>query len=274
MMTDRLIVSFLLLGWVIALEAADVGPQRVVPLPRAHAHNDYEHSRPLWDALDQGFGSVEADIYLVDGQLLVAHDLPKVRPERTLQRLYLDPLRDRVRQKGGRVHGSADGFTLLIDLKSAGDPTYRALSGVLAGYREMLTVFHGDRVETNAVTVIVSGDRPRTLLESESTRYAGLDGRLVDLGTGVSPRLMPLISDRWGTRFTWLGEGELPTTERALLQQLVRTAHQEQKRIRFWGAPDGPAAWAALDEAGVDLINTDRLAELSHFLRDRLSSMP
>src|SRR5262249_1980163 len=32
------------------------------PLIHAHAHNDYEHTRPLFDALDQGFCSVEADI--------------------------------------------------------------------------------------------------------------------------------------------------------------------------------------------------------------------
>ena len=25
------------------------------PLPQAHAHNDYEHERPLLDALEQGF---------------------------------------------------------------------------------------------------------------------------------------------------------------------------------------------------------------------------
>ena len=41
------------------------------PLIHAHAHDDYEHTRPLLDALDHGFCSVEADIYLVDGKLLV-----------------------------------------------------------------------------------------------------------------------------------------------------------------------------------------------------------
>src|SRR5215475_1398103 len=70
----------------------------VVPLRHAHAHNDYEHKRPLLDALDHGFCSIEADIYLVDGQLLVAHDRRDVRPERTLQALYLDPLRERVKR--------------------------------------------------------------------------------------------------------------------------------------------------------------------------------
>jgi hypothetical protein len=36
-------------------------------LERAHAHNDYEHERPLFDALDHNFKSVEADIWLVNG---------------------------------------------------------------------------------------------------------------------------------------------------------------------------------------------------------------
>ena len=47
----------------------------VTPLARAHAHNDYEHTRPLQDALDHGFTSVEADVWLVDGELRVVHDL-------------------------------------------------------------------------------------------------------------------------------------------------------------------------------------------------------
>ena len=45
----------------------------MTPLTNAHAHNDYEHTRPLFDALDQGFNSVEADVFLVDGKLLVGH---------------------------------------------------------------------------------------------------------------------------------------------------------------------------------------------------------
>src|SRR6476469_2222716 len=75
---------------------------RTRPLWRAHAHNDYDHPRPLFDALDHRFGSVEADIYLVDGQLLVAHDPVDLDPTRTLESLYLDPLAARV----GANHGS------------------------------------------------------------------------------------------------------------------------------------------------------------------------
>lgn len=239
------------------------------PLVQAHAHNDYEHTRPLLDALDQGFCSVEADIYLVDGALLVAHDRPKVKPERTLQALYLDPLLARVRANGGRVHRGGPPVTLLIDLKTAGVPTYTRLREVLAGYREMLTVFEPDRTRTNAVTVIVSGDRPWDLLASETNRLAALDGRLPDLARNPppSPHLVPLVSDSWRPSFQWNGEGDLPAGEKARLDDWVKQAHAQGRRIRFWGAADKESVWRAHRDAGVDMINTDHLAELATFLR-------
>src|SRR5436309_14120287 len=91
-------------------------PATVKPLPRAHAHNDYEHARPLLDALDHGFCSIEADVWLVEGKLLVAHDRNKVKAERTLQTLYLEPLRERARVHGGRVYRAGPGAALLVDV--------------------------------------------------------------------------------------------------------------------------------------------------------------
>ena len=38
-------------------------------LVNAHAHNDYEHDRPLHEALDNQFVSVEADVFMIDGNL-------------------------------------------------------------------------------------------------------------------------------------------------------------------------------------------------------------
>src|SRR3954451_5006734 len=73
----------------------------VVPLENAHAHNDYEHARPLFDALDNGFTSVEADVYPVGGDLLVGHDEKALRSTRTLEGLYLNPLAELVRRKSG-----------------------------------------------------------------------------------------------------------------------------------------------------------------------------
>jgi hypothetical protein len=246
-----------------AVVAADFA---VRPLERAHAHNDYRHARPLLDALDQGFCSVEADIHLVGGGLLVGHGAAELTPERTLERLYLEPLRERVRSNGGRVHRGGPEFSLLIDIKTGAEDTYRALEPRLRDYAEMLTEFRGDGVERRAVLVVISGNRPRELILGASVRYAAVDGRLADLDAPVSKEAMPWISESWATQFRWRGEGAFPESERQKLLLLVRLAHAQGRRVRFWAAPDNPAGWGELLRAGVDLINTDRLRELSEFL--------
>ena len=151
-----------------ATMATGAEPQEAKPLRQAHSHNDYLHQRPLHDALEQGFCSVEADIWLVDGQLLVAHDRKDVRPGRTLQALYLDPLAERVKKNGGKVFPGGPDFTLLVDVKSDATNTYQALRLALQQYASMLTGFHPERTESNAVTVIISGNRARALMATRS----------------------------------------------------------------------------------------------------------
>ncbi len=153
------------------------------PMARAHAHNDYEHERPMFDALDHGFTSVEADIWLVDGELLVAHDLEDVRPGVTFESLYLDPLRRVVRHHKGAVYpGYPYYFTLLIDIKSEAVSTYLALHERLKRYERVFTAFGPWGVRDGAVTAIVSGNRPIELMRRQRIRYAGVDGRMADLG--------------------------------------------------------------------------------------------
>jgi hypothetical protein len=239
----------------------------VVPLDRAHAHNDYLHARPLLDALDQGFLSVEADIYLVDGKLLVAHERFLTAKDRTLEALYLDPLRERVKKNGGSVLPGAKRFTLLIDVKSDAESTYAALERVLEGYRDMLEVVRDGRVEPGPVTVVISGERPRATMAAEKVRHAFYDGRLADLESGEPASLILWISESWGARFKWTGEGPFPEEERKELRRIVERAHADGRRVRFWAIPSRPAFWKVLLDEGVDLINADDLQGLSEFLR-------
>lgn len=239
----------------------------VIPLPQAHAHNDYLHERPLLDALDQGFCSVEADIFLVDGKLLVAHTQSELTPARTLESLYLKPLAERVRAGGGRVYRNGPQMTLLIDFKNDGAETWALLNEVLARYAEMLTRVEGNEVVEGAVTVIVSGDRPFEVIAKTTPRYAGVDGRLSDLDSDAPSHFMPLISDQWSRHFKWKGKGSMPEEERQKLADLVQRVHRSGRRLRFWATPDVEPMWRTLHEAGVDLINTDDLDGLSRFLR-------
>ena len=251
-----------LCGWPMrgAAQAAD-------PLPQAHAHNDYLHARPLLDALAHGFCSVEADIYLVDGQLLVAHEAKELKAGHTLQKLYLDPLAQRAREHGGHIYPNGPTFRLLIDIKSEASATYRALHDVLSDYANMLTTVDKRQVKQGAVDVVISGNRPHALVASQSVRYCGIDGRLSDLDSDQPAHLLPMISDNWTLHFTWRGAGEISEPERQKLKRIVESAHAKQRVVRFWATPDDAALWRVLVDEKVDLINTDDLAGLATFLR-------
>lgn len=265
-------LSFRCAAWwsLIGAVALLVGPcaraAEPMPLINAHAHNDYEHTRPLLDALDNGFGSIEADIHLVDGRLLVAHDRKAAKPERTLEALYLDPLQGRVKQNGGRVYRGGPTITLLVDVKTESVATYMVLHEVLKNYAAMLTAFRDGKAEPGAITVIVSGNRAIAELTAQPLRYAALDGRIDDL-QGTQPNtVVPWVSDNWQKVFTWRWKGPMPEEDRQKLAKFVTSAHARGQRLRFWNTPDNAEAWGLLLDSGIDLINTDDLAGLREFM--------
>ncbi|MFI7117144.1 phosphatidylinositol-specific phospholipase C/glycerophosphodiester phosphodiesterase family protein [Amycolatopsis sp. NPDC049868] len=283
MITPRRILAALLAAVAatsLATAPASAHERGVKPLPQAHSHNDYEHTRPLQDALDQGFTSVEADIFLVDGQLLVAHDLADTRPDRTLESLYLEPLRKRVLANHGvGVYRQRAEFQLLIDVKGDANSTYAALEKRLYDprYSFLFSLYAFGHVKKRAVTAVISGGRPKDVMLGQKFRLAFYDGRIKDqndLGIGSDPRVTPLVSDSWTGLFTWTGVGPFPAEERAKLHDLVKRAHAAGQRVRFWATPDaaGPgrdALWKELVAAGVDHLNTDDLPGLANFLRSR-----
>jgi N-acyl-D-amino-acid deacylase len=240
--------------------------QKVTPLGNVHAHNDYEHPRPLFDALDHGVCSVEADIHLVGGKLLVAHAMEAVLAEHTLEWLYLDPLRQRIRHNGGRVYPNGPECTLLIDLKTDWPSTYPVLRGVLEKYSDILSTFDGDIKHANAITVILTGDRSREMFAGEQKRLAAYDGSPAELNSEDGANVIPWISANWSKMFHWTGRGAMPDQERETLKKFVAAAHAHGRKVRFWGGPDNPAFWRGMLESGVDILNVDDLAGAQKFL--------
>lgn len=241
-------------------------PLPVLPLRHAHAHNDYAHPRPLFNALSRGFTSVEADIFLTNKQLLVGHYRWELRPQRTLESLYLAPLRQRLRANGGKIYPDGSPFYLLIDLKTEAEATYAEVHRLLSRYAELFTTVRDGRLFPGPITVIISGNIPRDSIQLQKVRYAAIDGRPPDLDSVAPAHLIPMISTSWTSQFRWRGEGPFPEPERRKLHDFVTRAHQRGRLVRFWATPERPALWKALREAGVDLLNTDRLTDLQQFL--------
>ncbi|MFC7218409.1 phosphatidylinositol-specific phospholipase C/glycerophosphodiester phosphodiesterase family protein [Streptomyces polyrhachis] len=263
-------------GLVLPAPRAAAHEAGATPLRRAHAHNDYLHARPLLDALGHGFTSVEADIFLRDGRLLVAHEEATLDPARTLEALYLQPLARRVALNRGSVYaGYPHPVQLLVDIKDRGEATYLELARVLRRYRGLFSYAVDGRVHPRAVTAVISGDRAaRVPMEAERVRYAFYDGRLTDLETDAPASFIPLVSGNWNAGFTWQGVGEMPADQRELLHRIAGLCHARGQRLRFWATPDvageaRDAVWSELLAAGVDHLNTDDLAGLEAFLRAR-----
>ncbi len=242
--------------------------------PRAHAHNDYNHGRPFYDALDHNFSSVEADIHLVNNELLVAHDIEDVKPGMTLQHMYLDPIQELVKSPDCRFNKDFP-LILLIDIKSDSFATYQALNRVLAEYKDMLTIYKNNKTIKGPVAVILSGNRPSLdLMAKESLRYTSYDGRIADLKSDYPASLVSMISNNWQDLFEWYGNGAIPAKEKEKLAIIAKTAHAKGQWVRFWGTDVDPILdqrmfWNELILAQVDFLNTDKLDLLEHYLKNR-----
>ncbi len=260
--------SRIALGVLFVCFASQAYAAEPPPLPNAHAHNDYYHDRPLLDALDQGFTSVEADVFLVGDQLLVGHYRWELRRNRSLESLYLAPLQERIAANDGHVYSRPGRFVLLVDIKEDGADAFAALHKLLAKYPNMISVTQDGKHQQKAVTVIISGDRAKQEIAKSNPRYVGIDGRVSDLDSDAPSDLLPLISDNWNSHFSWKGNGEMPAAEREKLKSIVAKAHAKGRIVRFWATPENPNVWAELHQAGVDLIGTDQLEKLSAFLNE------
>ena len=65
------------------------------------------------------------------------------------------------------------------------------------------------------------------------------------------------------------GTGPMPPAEKQKLHDLVKRAHDQGRKVRFWSTAETPAVWKELLAAGVDYINTDKLDELQRFLLEK-----
>ena len=73
-------------------------------------------------------------------------------------------------------------------------------------------------------------------------------------------------SCKYSKLLRWNGLGTIRPEEREKLRAYVKAAHAKGRKVRLWASPESPAVWNELLACGVDLINTNQLAELRDFL--------
>lgn len=243
---------------------------QVTPLTNGFSHNDYWRKRPLYDALQNGYSYVEADVYLRGKRLVVAHMFPRFKRKRTLQRLYLDPLLKGRDKNGDELPDYP--ITLMVDIKSRSRRTYRALDKILEKYHSILTSCDSGIVTRRKVTVVITGNKPYNTISAQLCRRVFIDEDLRRTGRDSCVTPVSLTAScRYSHLLTWAGKGDMPATEKERLCRYVQMAHQREEKVRLWAAPESACVWKALLDCGVDLINTNQLIKLKTFLLEDLA---
>lgn len=240
--------------------------QTTYTVANAHSHNDYLQHTPFYQAYNEQFGSIEADIHLRNGLLLVAHDSADVAVSNTLEHLYLLPLLQSIERNGGYVYkDSSRKLQLLIDIKTDSIHTLDALVGLLKKYPAI--------TQNKTVRIVITGNRPHQKLYADYPPFIWFDGNADVKYSKAALLKIAMLSDDFSNYTRWDGRGDMPDSASRIVTALASKAHQLEKPIRFYGCPDNINAWKEMMKLRVDYLNTDHIADLSDFLMRRNDSL-
>ena len=221
-----------------------------------HAHNDYQKPEPLTNALRHKVFSIEADIYLSDNRLLVAHDKKELSTANRLDSLYLLPIIELFhRNKGSISEDSSYLPVLMIDIKENGEAALARLIKLVSQHRPIF-----DRsVNAKAMQLVISGNRGASSTWTSYPSYIFFDGRPKETYDSVTLQRVAFISDSYSN---YINPHDSITSR---IRQVVKKVHGLGKLFRLWGSPDNYESWKQQQQLGVDIINTDKVEECSNY---------
>jgi len=217
-----------------------------------HSHNDYLQELPFWFAYSNGASSIEADVFLKNDSLYVAHAEDEIVAGHTLGKLYLDRLADV--EKSGELRQ----LQLLIDLKSEAYSTLEKLVPVLKGYPGL--------IDGGKVKFVVSGNRPKPEDYTNYPDFVWFDHQNLEGLDQIDLDKVALVSVSFKNYAAWNGYGRMTSTDLKNVKMAIARAKVSGKPFRFWATPDTKTAWARMAKLGVDYIHTDKPALAKQYL--------
>jgi alkaline phosphatase len=224
-----------------------------------HSHNDYLQPVPFWDAFSAGCASIEVDVILQEGGLMVAHERESIQAQRTFESLYLKPI-----QQGVDLGLIKEfNFHLLVDIKTEAYSTLDLLVKQTQPYAAILYSPENPR----GLKLIISGGRPKAADYAKYPSWIFFDYQSKELTADLPWEKIGMVSLSFPRFSLWNGKGRMVESQRQQLQAFIDLVHSFDRPVRFWASPDGKTAWRAFHEMGIDYINTDRPAEANKYLR-------
>jgi hypothetical protein len=137
---------------------------------------------------------------------------------------------------------------------------------LLTQVQNYLTAFNR-KASPLAIQLIISGNRPKPEQYFDQSTMLQFDGRPSEVYDDETLQRVGIISDSFLNYSRWNGTGDISDADKEKLKRIIKRAHQQNKLIRFWAAPDTPEGWKQLRKLGADIINTDHVAEATQALK-------
>jgi len=258
----QILTLFAFVAW-FALPAQQI-------LDCGHSHNDYVHEHPLFDALSYGYKSIEIDVWLHNGKLVVDHDGVGLDSKKDIEELYLRPIAERVKAHHGWVYdGDTTPTIFMVEFKNDGEACYVKLKELIEKYKGLFC----DRMGRGGpIKILITGNKPWKTLLKGNELYATGDGDISQSCDKTPDYIIERVSDPYGEHFSWHGRGAMPKAQRQKLEELVKIAHDHGRQIRFYALPQNENVWRELLDAGVDWINIDKLEMFAKFYKKYLET--
>lgn len=190
----------------------------------AHSHNDYKNNIPFYRAYEKGFGSIEADVYAVNGQLMVAHNKSEISASRSLKTLYIDPLIEKFNRDGQR------NLRLLIEIKE----DYKAVLPLIIKELKPLEKYFSYPGHPGRLSIVMTGAVPPAAQLNNYPDWILFDVDHLNGFTAAQWKKVGLVSFPFGKYVRWNGKGVLNAEEIGKVKGAIDSVHHTGKLVRFW----------------------------------------
>ena len=225
-----------------------------------HAHNDYDHNIPFIKAYGLQLGSIEADVFLINDTLFVAHQKNEIKRTVLLESAYLQKLEQAVKRNKRYAYPDRSRILqLLIDIKT---DSLKTLDAVIRSIKKFPLLLNN-----RSIRFVITGNQTPAEQFNNYPSYILFDGKINDASHMQQINRIGIFSANFATYSKWKGEGDIPANELLLLKKDIAKVHSLNKQIRFWGVPDNRHTWKIMMQLGVDYINTDHIADVAEFVQ-------
>ncbi|KAF9760918.1 hypothetical protein IL306_004046 [Fusarium sp. DS 682] len=278
--TNPYVFAFGMIGAAIILQIRGLGPDNTNPVP-CHSHNDYWRPEPFYSAIDAGCIGIEADVWNVQKELYVGHDVGDLSSSKTLTRMYIRPLVELLQARnldrdpslpprGIYARKPDQTVVLLVDLKADPNTSWPLLLKTLDPLRQKGWLSHvsDGKFVSRPITVVGTGETEfHHVNEATPSRDVFFDAPLRKLEEAQYNNTNSYYaSASFEQSIGKVGSKGVKPEQLAKLRRQISQAHSRGLKTRYWGMPYWPIRVRnqlreLLLDKGVDVLNADDLLE-------------